>query len=383
MKLKLLLSLIISFCLVSCSDDDGPEVKKESSRTLLVYMVSDNSLYSFGESDLKEMLTAARNGGLKNDGRLLVYYASGVTPELREITPDGIVTLKTYDDVTSSVTVSTMRRVMADMHQLAPANDYALVMWSHSSGWLKPSVSAPQNRSWGVENSTGGAEMSIPELADALRGEHFSFMYFDCCYMGNIETLYELRGITDYVVASPTEFPSDGMPYNLNVGCFFELVPDLKGAARNTFDYYDVQSGKYRSCTISVYDMSKIDRVAKATRNIMLENLILPADYTPQGYGVGNKFRDKYYDLGYYALSLTDNASLQSEFQSAMDDFVIYKEATDYMWDSLKLEHCSGVSSYIVKADDEGISKADNYGYFDLEWSDDVVIPAFSAHSLM
>ena len=34
------------------------------------------------------------------------------------------------------------------------------------------------------------------------------------------------------------------------------------------------------SCTISVYDMSKIDRVAKATRNIMLENLILPADYT-------------------------------------------------------------------------------------------------------
>ena len=332
MKLKLLLSLIISFCLVSCSDDDGPEVKKESSRTLLVYMVSDNSLYSFGESDLKEMLTAARNGGLKNDGRLLVYYASGVTPELREITPDGIVTLKTYDDVTSSVTVSTMRRVMADMHQLAPANDYALVMWSHSSGWLKPSVSAPQNRSWGVENSTGGAEMSIPELADALRGEHFSFMYFDCCYMGNIETLYELRGITDYVVASPTEIPSDGMPYNLNVGCFFELVPDLKGAARNT----------------------SVD-----------------------------KFRDKYYDLGYYALSLTDNASLQSEFQSAMDDFVIYKEATDYMWNSLKLEHCSGVSSYIVKADDEGISKADNYGYFDLEWSDDVVIPAFSAHSLM
>ena len=94
--------------------------------------------------------------------------------------------------------------------------------------------------------------------------------------MGNIETLYELRGITDYVVASPTEIPSDGMPYNLNVGCFFELVPDLKGAARNTFDYYDVQSGKYRSCTISVYDMSKIDRVAKATRNIMLENLIIP-----------------------------------------------------------------------------------------------------------
>ena len=223
MKLKLLLSLIISFCLVSCSDDDGPEVKKESSRTLLVYMVSDNSLYSFGESDLKEMLTAARNGGLKNDGRLLVYYASGVTPELREITPDGIVTLKTYDDVTSSVTVSTMRRVMADMHQLAPANDYALVMWSHSSGWLKPSVSAPQNRSWGVENSTGGAEMSIPELADALRGEHFSFMYFDCCYMGNIETLYELRGITDYVVASPTEIPSDGMPYNLR-GCLITSV---------------------------------------------------------------------------------------------------------------------------------------------------------------
>ena len=85
MKLKLLLSLIISFCLVSCSDDDGPEVKKESSRTLLVYMVSDNSLYSFGESDLKEMLTAARNGGLKNDGRLLVYYASGLMPESREI----------------------------------------------------------------------------------------------------------------------------------------------------------------------------------------------------------------------------------------------------------------------------------------------------------
>ena len=58
------------------------------------------------------------------------------------------------------------------------------------------------------------AAMTIPQLREALEGISFSFIYFDSCFMGNIESLYELRNNASAIVASPTEVLTEGMPYD-------------------------------------------------------------------------------------------------------------------------------------------------------------------------
>ena len=78
-----------------------------------------------------------------------------------------------------------------------------------------------------------GQKMNLTTLARTLQGQNFGFVYFDCCYMGSVEVAYELRHA----------MPSNGMPYNRNIRCFFAPEADLLTAARNTFELYDGEFG--------------------------------------------------------------------------------------------------------------------------------------------
>ncbi len=382
MKLRYIITSLITLVLVSCGGNDEPGRQSGVSRTVLVYMAAANSLgnSSWDAKDIREMTAAVQAGALDDGGRLLVYHAgSGMVPELKEITPDGVVTLRRYEGAGSPVSVAVMREVLDDMRTVASANEYGLVLWSHASGWMDNGKS-PEARSWGVDESNGSGqkakEMSIPDLARALDGRHLSFIYFDCCFMGNIESLYEIKDAARYVVASPTETPLAGMPYDKNVPCFFAKVPDLRQAAQNTFDHYDAQSGSARSIAISLYDMSKIDALADSYRRIMTVNTEPAAGYTQQQYGYGSTYRNRFYDFAHYVKSLTDDPSLLGAFDRCMKDFVLYTDNTPSMWDGeINLINCNGVSSYIITRTDDNV--ASTKGYYDLKWWNDVVSPAF------
>ena len=388
MKLRYIITSLITLVLVGCGGHDGPEQPAGVSRTVLVYMAAANSLghgsYSsrrWDIEDIREMTSAVQAGALDEGGRLLVYHAgSGMVPELKEITRDGVVTLRRYEGEGSPVSVAVMRGVLDDMRTVASADEYGLVLWSHASGWMIDNGKSPEGRSWGVDESEGkgskAKEMAIPDLARALDDQHLLFIYFDCCFMGNIESLYEVKDAARYVVASPTETPLAGMPYEENVPCFFSKVPDLRQVAKNTFDYYDAKSGSDRSIAISLYDMSKIDAVAAAYKNVLAVNKV-PADgYSQQQYGYGRTYGNRFYDFAHYVKSLTDDSSLLGSFDRAMSDFVLYTDNTPSMWGGeINLIHCNGVSSYIITGTDDYV--ASTKGYYDLRWWNDVVSPAF------
>ena len=85
MKYKLL-AIIIALCFTwaSCGDDNKKE-DTTTSRTVLVYMIANNSLSSYAEINLGSMVTVGTNANL-NGGNLIVYYApKGATPELIQI----------------------------------------------------------------------------------------------------------------------------------------------------------------------------------------------------------------------------------------------------------------------------------------------------------
>ncbi len=381
MKLRYIITSLITFVLVSCGSNDGPEKPTGVSRTVLVYMAAANDLgdRTYDSKDLREMTEAVQGGALDNGGRLLVYHAgSGMVPELKEVTAEDIVTLRRYEDAGNPVSVAVMRGVLDDMRTVASADEYGLVLWSHSSGWMDNGKS-PEGRSWGVDESEGtGAkarEMAIPDLARALNDQHLSFIYFDCCFMGNIESLYEIKNAARYIIASPTETPLAGMPYDKNVPCFFAKTPDLKQAAQNTFDYYDLSENN-RNIAISLYDMSKIDAVAAAYKNVLDVNTVPAEDYVQQQYGYGRTYANRFYDFTHYVKSLTDDAALLGAFDRAMSDFVLYTDNTPSMWNGeINLINCNGVSSYIITGTDDYV--ASTKGYYDLRWWNEVVSPAF------
>ncbi len=306
-----------------------PAPQQPVSRTVLVYMVADNTLGNSGldASDIREMTEAAANGKL-NGGRLLVYRnfpptQLGNTPYMLEITAEGQKIVKDYPDEPSIYSVDPQRitEVMADMKELAPAEEYGLILWSHANGWLGSPGGKYDDR-YRAFGDDRGHHITLPTLASTLQGEKFSFIYFDCCLMGNIETIYELRGLTSLMGAAPTELGVEGMPYDETLGYFFMSEPDIAGAARTTWEWY---SSRGRECQLAAYDLTALPRFVDATRNVLAKapNRYPDGISNLQPYVKPGEYCHSYDMADYYELLGAD-----PEWRDALGQLVTWKAAT-------------------------------------------------------
>lgn len=375
------LVLLFSVCgLTSChSDEPVPPGQDSGRRTVLVYMIADNNLGSadFDKDDIAEMLEGVKAGALGDDDRLLVFHEPyGGVPSLKEVTASGVETLLTYDKDMCGVEASAMRRVLADARSVAPAESRGIILWSHATGWIEDgiresrgsaAVAAPL--SFGL---SGRRKMNISTLADVLEGEGLDFVYFDCCYMMGIESVYELRRTAPVLAGSPTELPSAGMPYDRTLSYFFRPgSPDIVGAAKETFDYYDAKSGSARTSTMSVVRTDGLEALASATRAVYeVSKAGMPeAPFAPQRYSATGVERCNYFDFAQYVRHLAaDHPTLVAAFDAALASTVVYEDATPYLWSSVALsDHC-GLSTYILPT----YADASDRGYSELEWWPDV-----------
>lgn len=382
----ILVSAFAAVGLAACHDDPEPTPpQKKALRTVLVYQVANNNLgtASYNEMDIAEMKAGAAQGKLPEGGRLLVYNAGpSKPPYLLDITANGIDTLKTYDQSVLSVQSERMLEVFDDVERFAPADDNAIILWSHGSGWLQDGMEDPNDtgvlpKSFGSEK---GKTMNITTLANTLRqGPEWSFVYFDCCYMASVETLYELRHIAPVIVGSATELLVYGMPYDQNIPHFFAPTPDLVGAASTTFALYDAMTGSNRTCTMSVVNTDGLDKLAKATKAIYeLADPHMPADYVPQRFMNKGITNCHYFDFRQYVGALCTDAAgaerfagaaaLLADFDAALADCVGYAAATPMLWNTVPLTFHCGMSTFILDTPE----KANNKNYKTLSWYADV-----------
>lgn len=364
---KILIFAAMAAAMTACGSD-SPDDRPKVSRTVLVYMAANNNLASETVYDIHEMEVAADNGALDTGGRLLVLRSTSAGTELMEIVKGAEpVTLLAYDDIAAgeSVDPETMRRVFDDMRSLAPAESYGLVLWSHGTGWMDesgPRLSAPQLRSFGYD---AGRRMSLPELREALEGQGFDWIYFDCCHMGTVEVVYELRDCARIIVASPTELPVEGMRYDKNVPLFFKPVPDLVGAARNTYENYADNS----FCTMSVVETAKLGMLATASRRVFEEAAGLPDDFS----GIPFMRRQvspicTIYDMADYIRALGATSPVLDSWTRAYNDAILYSAATRKCFD-LDLTGYSGLGCNVLfRAEDSKL-----YNYDRTAWWADVV----------
>ena len=367
--------------MTSCNDKDEPlDQPTIASRTILVYMVSNNTLgaYGYDSNDLAEMVQASLNSDF-NGGRLIIYHAPyNNIPTLYEISNGKVTLLKEYDLSALSVDAQRMQEVINDTKRIAPANSYGLILWSHANGWLQTGITNKANTPTDFTNTLNknylafgedqGKHMNITSLAQVINDENFDFIYCDCCYMGSIEVAYELRNATPYIIASATEIPADGMPYDYNLPLLFEDTTNFKKVCATTYDLYNCKHSIDRSCTISLIDTQYLEQLAQLTAQIYKNKEPIPHGFKPQQFTLDANCY--FYDFAQYIEAIsTNHPQLYEEWENALNDAVIYKASTPYMWNQLKLEYHCGLSTYILKDSTDYTTK----GYNQLQWWSDVV----------
>ena len=375
------MELLCQLLFASCSDDH-----EEDNHTVRTYILlfpwtgnegGDTGLLSYFQDNISNIMMAINDQQGMQRERVLVYLqTSKSTGTLREIVyTNGKSTyqlLKEYQDI-NCAEQGTIYEILTDVQSYAPADEYALLMGAHGCGWTYVSDwnnypynartlsfsdenGIPVTR---VGNATDGAstrffgstnaqkyEIDVEMLANEIgrSGMHLRYILLDICYMGNIETAYALRKVTDYIIASPSEIMAYGMPYR-NMWKYLTGNINYDGACKAFYDFYRTFAFPY-GCLVTI-NCSEVDQMVSLMKQInqtyhfdesQRSSLQVLDGFTR--LGTGNIF----YDFGDYVSHLVTDEALLTEFRQEMKRLVPYSYTTDQLPTNLG----GGISHYPV-----------------------------------
>ena len=311
-------------------------------RTVLVYLAGKNNLSQSLQTNLEQMKAGSM---LIGNNTLLVFVRrdmQGEKPWLARVNNGELTDSVSLDDMgfgksnMQACNPELMEQVMRYAFSHYPANEYGLVLGGHSTGWLIDEEPG-QTRAFGVDNGDGYTYsrknkrwMNVPTMARVLeRVPHLKFIFADCCNFMCLETMYELRNVTDYIIGSPAEIPAEGAPYEQIMPALFE---------KNTFCssiidiYHRTQNGEV---PLSVVKTSAMDQLASATRYAldMVQEKIGNGYADTQGlihYGYSAssiQFHQEYnlfYDAGDFFRSQLPESDYR-QWKQALDEAVVEK----------------------------------------------------------
>ena len=344
---------------LSCEKSDDCE-DKEKSKSVFVYMVADNDLDYYGVENIIDM----QKGMPENvEGRLIVYLdrAKNGNPahpclyEIRHDTAEYITSkiICVYPEC-NSCTVECFEKVLGDAELYcrdANTEIKRLVFWSHGTGWLPSKALQTRVKSFGLDQSNDetGDELDIMLLSEALEDRHFEYIVMDACFMGGIETAYQLRNIADYLILSPSEILSKGFPYREITAFLVDNQNKARQLCTAFYDFYSVRQNAFQSATITLVETKHLGKLAE-TMSYFYKNTcsVIPTDsvleHIPQ-YDRTNSFI--YFDFVGYINSCCRDSALKFEIINAYDSVVRQYCRTDKMFSMLDLTITNGLSIYI------------------------------------
>lgn len=344
---RCLLVMLTAFSLTGCHDNepDAPGESESPQSVTLIYAVAANNLSYYLTLDKQEMMAAAGDIDLYNNV-VLVYSVNASNKcklEKLKFGADGsgyFDLVKEYPETPLSTDPERINEVLAEVAKMYPEASKGLVLWSHATAW-KPWFPPlqPRNakrRSFGQDVYDGiRYECNINDLAEAIPENTFKYIWFDCCYMGNIETLYQLRNKTEYLIGYPTEMHNEGMPYDLTLPYLAKGTPDLSGAAQVLFDYYNKQ---YITVSVAVVKAMALNAVAEAAKPIY-QNCGRPQNlYAVNNYSRLNGF--PLYDLKQVLTSYVDvDRDMIDNLDQALDSAIVTSYVSDRSWSNVFFNH--------------------------------------------
>lgn len=375
----------------ACGNDDNsadisPDVPKKAEQTMLIYMAADNNLSSLADLDLIELKESSKK---LDDQQNLIIYVDMPEPTTSYIAriKDGVLVDSTMMAESIAADPAILEDRLRYTREKYPAENYGLVLWGHANGWIisNDSVAYAKSRAYGLDKGqTVSYWMNSPSMARAIANgmgsEHLRFIFADCCNFASIESAYELRNVTDYLIGSPAEIPEPGAPYHLIIptlfntsDSFYETVINtyydfyIKDIKERPYYYYNLTPGDLEgySVPLAVIKSDELDNLAQATARLLST---IQDKLTPEGtfnydgamlyaYLQSNKYG---YDM-YHILSMNTAESDFNDWKPAFMKAVPYSRfsqkwlaqssrlRTEMNYFDMTAEECGMVSMFFPK----------------------------------
>lgn len=419
MQIKKTCSLIIATLFivvgVSCSNGDspdGPDVPVTPvGQTVFMFFPWSNSLLSDFRRTVEDMQTVVTQRSMK-DERIMVFMATSereaVLFELKKQNGRCLTdTLRRYSD-RPFTSRQWLTALFSEVMTLAPASRYGMVVGCHGLAWVPVQGQRNARKRLGSQERIdeednlykkerldkegddlmhfevqgpvttrfiGGTypetQIETTDLADAMADAsfHTEYILFDACYMSSVEVAYELKDVTHYLIASPTEVLSYGFPY-ITMGKHLLGTPNYKGIVDSFISFYSSYNLPYG--TVAVTDCTQLDALAAIAQQINAAateqinaaaaeptnaasegelNTARSGKNVPNGVQIMDGYSPTlFYDLG-HLMSLKDAGTvLTAAFAEQLDKTVPYKGHTGQYFTALKdapvdIKHYSGLNT--------------------------------------
>ena len=343
-KTVIILIGFITFLFSSCDKENYLEEMPPYDHTMIVFMPWSANLTDAFQQNVNDLESALKDGRMKGC-RIIIFIST--TPSETEVMELTYLRGQVYRDKLTKynhadfIEEKNIVTMLNDARTIAPAPRYSMVVCAHGLGWLPVSATAnsrgarrsvmhyektegPQTRWFG--GTTPEYQIDVTTLAKAIADAsmHMEYILFDDCYMSSVEVAYDLKDVTDYLIACPTEIMKYGFPY-------YQCAPYLTGTVNyaelcNTFlsfySSYSVPCG-----TIAVTDCRELDSLAAIVRDInssySFDKNRIAALQTMDGYTP-----TMFFDFGDYISRLCEDQTLMEQFNRQMEKAVPYKTHT-------------------------------------------------------
>lgn len=337
-------------CLSACEEDDlstksTSETGNEA--TILVYMVGENDLSDYMETNISNMMKGYELASTK--ANILIYKDIDEQPKLYLIDKTGNGTprkslIKTYSDQ-MAVDPEVMKNVINEVFQKYPAQHKALILSSHADGSLYQSNTISK-RSFGMEKKNGiYYGMNVTDIKDALDNTpYLDVLMFDACMMANVEMAYELRDNAHYLLAAPNSVPAEGFPYHKIMSDLLKMDEESLKKVLDGYMYYfhnnDADWDDF--VAVSLTDLTKMDQVAVEIDSLCRVDGVAQRVNNLFSNGIQMyEYGYELYDCGNWVDSIGNGSGQIQNVKNALDQAVVYKLHSDYSsvsyWGTLRI----------------------------------------------
>ena len=365
MKKALITLVAAASLLTACHHNDEPTPQEPPEQVVFMYMPwAGSNIYPYflrNIAGMRQAITDMQGGGKKqvlvliadNGSRAhLIHLKYGYQKKEKEYNcvNDTIETLQ-YLNGQSFYSAEGMANMFNKAKAAMPANSYSLIVGCHSMGWLPidartdyakpmfaPSFSKYHNDNEGTpidreiltryigDGVHEDYMAEIPTVATAIRNSfgHMDYILFDDCYMMNIEVAYDLKDVTNYLIASSCEVMIEGMPYN-KIGRYL-LTGDYEQVVNEFYTHYSAYRNPYG--TLAVTKTSEVEQLASVMRQINATHEWVPDSIrTVQRLDGFNPI--VFFDMKSYVKRLcADDATLFNQFEQQLSRAVPYAKCT-------------------------------------------------------
>ena len=382
-----MISLAMTF--TGCSEEafDTDSVNKQ---TILVFYPwtgskSNTGLLGYLQNNIDSICDGIIDRKGLNNSRVLVFlsdkYNHSTLYDLQyNATTKSVdrVPLKEYEG-TSYASAEGFADILNEVKTQADALNYALIVGVHGCGWTyasdwsrypyyaRPSVTRPRDNNFsGIQfgpdpnapltrffGSVSLAEnaMDISTLAEGIResGLKMQYILFDACYMSNIETAYELKDVTNYMIASGSEIMAAGLPYRSMWSYLNSATPNYSSIVSTSVNFYKNNSSA-PFCNLAAIDCRQVEKLASVMKDINAEYQ-LSASVSLDSIQHLDGFRPHlFYDLETYVDSLRPSGYLLDQFKNQLKLTIKASDHTEeaytciYSSDSFKIKNYCGIT---------------------------------------